>query len=119
MRHDLILVNRAASVLLLVPIVDVLPLRQHTLMKDARYHHASRLDSIENDMPTVFHPTQAGSDMIARAAQPRIRGKLVTALFKVLKIANCLLFSLCAQGIDADIHQVGLGQAGQADFSQP
>jgi len=48
---------------------------QHALVQDAGNQNAPGILPVKDDMPAAFHPTQAGTNVIAGSAQSRIIGE--------------------------------------------
>ena len=100
---------------LLTCLIDDLLVRQHAPMEDAGYKDAPDLDSIEDDMPAVLHPSQAGANAVACAAEFRIFGYVRATCLKAVDITKSLIFAPFVQCVVADFDQVGLRAAGKTE----
>jgi hypothetical protein len=87
--------------------------RQHPLMEDARYQDAVGSNPVEQNVPSMLHAVQAGPHVIAGAAQLRVICEPLATYFKIVNVTDGLILSPGSLCIGGDIHQVGLGKAGQ------
>jgi hypothetical protein len=104
-------------------VADVPVLGQHSLMQDAGDENPFCNQAIEDHVAAVLHAAQAGTDIVAGAAQRRIIGECLTTHFQSIEVTAGLSFSPCSKSIVADCQQVGFGAPrklekshGQRDF---
>jgi hypothetical protein len=84
-------------------------------MQYPRDEYALRLNPEKDDVAALFHAAQTGSDPIARPASGRTVGKPLAGRLQIAEVAGSLIRSPRAECVDADIHQVCLGEAGKAE----
>jgi len=100
--------SRAASLRLVVLIVDGVSIGQHALMQDTRNQNTTTLLAVEHDVFAMLMAAQGGANVITEPAQRRIVGKRLTTSFKLAKVTGGLGFAPFAKGVIADAQQVGL-----------
>jgi len=77
-----------------------------------RSENPSLLAPEKHDVLALFHAAQAGANVVAGAARRRVVSQLPATRFKVVETTKGLVFAPCTQGVDGDVHQVGLAKAG-------
>jgi hypothetical protein len=92
-----------------VVIVDGVSFGKHALVQDAGNQNASGVLSVKHDMPSAFHPTEAGTNIVTRSPQRGIIGKHLAAGLKIINVTDGLVFAPGAKGVSADGEQVGFG----------
>jgi len=85
-------------------------------MEDAGNQDSARLLTVEHDMPAVLKAAQAGTNILAKAAQSRIAGQHLATILQFAEVACGLGLAPFAEGIFADAQQIGLGAARKSKF---
>jgi hypothetical protein len=91
-------------------------LRQHALMEDAGKQNSAGLLAVEQDMPAVLKAAQAGTNVLAKAAQGRIAGQHLATILQFVEVVCGLGLAPSAEGKFADAQQVGLGAARKSEL---
>ena len=60
--------NRRFMLWFVIFAIDGVSFRKHPLVQDAGDHNTPTLLAVENGMPTMFHVTQTGADIITGPA---------------------------------------------------
>lgn len=92
-----------------------MPVRQHSIVEDARYDYLRRANTIENDVPAASDPTQAGTNLVAYAPQSRIPRERPAAFVEFVQVLSGLVDSPSFDRVAGDLKQVRLGAAREAD----
>ena len=94
-----------------VLIVDGVSIGQHPLMEHAGNENAGTFLAVEHDVLSMLKAAQAGANLIANSAKPRIVGKRLATSLKLVNVADGLGDTPFAKGVSADTQQVSLGAA--------
>lgn len=92
-------------------ISEVLLLRQHALVQDARDENALFLATVEEHMPVSFKAKQAGANPLAKPTEQRITGEQLGAAFEAVEVTLCLSRAPGLKSVCANVQQVCLGIA--------
>ena len=63
--------------------------RQHSLVEDSRNQNVRTELAIKNDVASVFHPAQAGANLVAGAPECRIVGEVLATGFQIVESLQC------------------------------
>lgn len=76
-------------------------------MQDARDQNALGIGPVEDDMPSVLHAAQAGTNVVANPARLWVVGKRLATGLKIGNVADRLFYAPGFEGVSADAEQVG------------
>jgi hypothetical protein len=77
------------------------------LVKDARDQNARGVGPVEDDMTSVLHATQAGTNVIADSTCLRVVGKHPATRSEIGNVVNRLVCAPGLERVSADAEQVG------------
>ena len=92
-----------------------MPLRKHALMKNAAYQNAPSILAVEDNVPAMLHAAQARANMFTSPPEFRISGELPATRFQIVDVTDGLVRAPTAEGIGADLQQVGFGTLREAE----
>jgi hypothetical protein len=66
---------------------------KHPLVQDARDPNALAIGSVEDDMPSVLHASQAGTNVVANSARLRVVGERLATTLEIGNVADRLVYA--------------------------
>lgn len=105
-------VKRACPLGLVV--LDCMSLGKHAIVQYTGDKYSTAVLPVENDVPAVFHATQAGSKVVTESSRRRIIGADSTTSLNVVEVSDSLRFAPGAKRVRRNAQQVRFGAAGES-----
>lgn len=84
-------------------IVDVVSLRKHALVQDARNQNSSGVLAIKDNVPAALHSPQVRTNIITTPTQRGIVGQHLATRFQIVDVTSGLLCAPGAKGMSAHV----------------